>query len=133
MKQVVAAVLLGAALSLAMTGQGASAKVVKKARAEVTRKAKIEAINPQQALSSCVMCHDITKARKQKFGPPLYGIYNGKQPKASLAAKYPRITPAFLNKFLANPKAVDPSSRMPIRVTDAKKRAQIIAALRELK
>ncbi len=125
MKKVVAAVLLGAALTLAVTGQSASAKMVKKAKAAM--------VNPQKVLSSCVMCHDITKARTQKFGPPLYGIFDGKQPKASLVAKYPRITPVFLNKFLANPKAVDPSSRMPIRVTDAKKRAQIIAALRELK
>ncbi len=125
MKRVVAAVLLGAALTFAATGQSASAKVYKKA--------KVEVVNPQKALSACMMCHDITKARTQKFGPPLYGIFNGKQPKASLAGKYPRITAAFLNKFLANPKAVDPSSRMPIRVTDAKKRAQIIAALSKLK
>ena len=88
---------------------------------------------PQQmaTLGSCQGCHDLTPARKTLMGPPLYGAF-GKKPSISGVpfAKWDR---ASLDRFLADPSAVKPTTAMPVNVPDAKERAAIVRALEALR
>lgn len=85
----------------------------------------------QKTLASCLACHDITPAKAQKFGPPLFGIVGAKSRVPGTPVK--AWGKKSLDTFLADPAKFKPGSKMPYKVTDAAQRAAIVKALAELK
>ncbi len=87
--------------------------------------------NPGKALITCVGCHDITDAKKQVVGPPLFGLYETKPTSKGISfAKWDKTS---LDTWLKDPAAVKPGTAMAFKVKNDKKRAAIIEALAELK
>lgn len=85
----------------------------------------------QAALASCQGCHDITPARTKLMGPPLWGVA-GRKPSIS-GVPFAKWDKAALDKFLADPAKVKPTTTMPVSVEDAHERAEVIKALQGLK
>ncbi|MFC4203039.1 c-type cytochrome [Candidimonas humi] len=94
----------------------------------------------KQAFQVCLACHSVTKGQ-QGIGPSLAGIYGTK---AGEVAGYRFSGPmkrsgltwdaATLDKFIANPQAVVPGTRMPFSgMPDANERKDLIAYLSTLK
>lgn len=88
--------------------------------------------------STCAGCHDLTTTAK--IGPPLKGVVGRKAGSVAGFSYSPAMqkagvawTPEKLDQYLAGPTAMVPGSRMGIRITDAQKRADIIAYLRTLR
>ena len=89
--------------------------------------------------NQCAMCHS-NQPGGQGIGPSLAGIYN--QPAAAqagydfspaLKASHLTWNDATLDKFLANPQAVVPGTKMTFEgVTDATDRADVIAYIGSL-
>ena len=90
-----------------------------------------EAKAPPAALQNCAGCHDLSPARAQQVGPPLYGIY-GKKPQMG-GVKFAKWDKKSLDAFLADPQKVKPGSSMPINVPDAKERAAMVKAIEGMK
>ncbi|WP_233155018.1 c-type cytochrome [Candidimonas nitroreducens] len=94
----------------------------------------------KQAFQVCLACHSVTKGQ-QGIGPSLAGVYGTK---AGDVAGYRFSGPmkrsglildaATLDKFIANPQAVVPGTRMPFSgMPDANMRKDLIAYLSTLK
>lgn len=88
--------------------------------------------------STCAGCHDLTST--SKIGPPLKGVVGRKAGTVAGANYSPAMkkagivwTAQTLDTYLAGPAAMVPGSRMAIRITDAQKRADLIAYLKTLK
>jgi cytochrome c len=91
----------------------------------------------------CVACHNLDKPEAKPTGPSLLGVWGrpaGTEP--TYAAKYgPGIKESgivwdneeILDKYLENPQSVIKGSRMAFRLSDPKKRADVIAYLKTLK
>ena len=86
---------------------------------------------PPASLQSCAGCHDLTPAKAELVGPPLYGIY-GKKPQMG-GVKFTMWDKKTLDAFLADPQKVKPGSTMPVNVPDAKERAAMVKAIEGLK
>jgi cytochrome c2 len=87
--------------------------------------------NPGKELVTCVGCHDITAAKKQLVGPPLFGLFGEKPTTAGVGfAKWDKTS---LDKWLKDPSAVKPGTAMAFAVKNDKKREKIIQAISELK
>ncbi|MNK65710.1 Cytochrome c2 precursor [compost metagenome] len=86
--------------------------------------------NPAE-LATCAACHDLSPAKKQVVGSPLFAIY-GKKPgiEGTGFAKWDK---ASLDKWLKSPSAVKPGTSMMFMVKNDAQRAKIIEALAELK
>ena len=90
----------------------------------------------------CNACHTLTTPTAYKPAPRLAGIIGRKAGSlpgynASLAMKsWGKVwTPALLDAYIADPGGVIPGTTMPVnvRIRDAKKRADLIAFLRQQK
>lgn len=87
----------------------------------------------------CMMCHTITAGQKGTTGPNLRGV--GDRTAASTAFPYSSAlkqskvqwTAANLERFLTAPNKMVPGTRMVVAVSDAKKRAEVVAYLMSLK
>lgn len=92
--------------------------------------------------STCAECHDDTPAQARLQGPPLFGVigrqagsikgfgYSDALRKAGSTGK--TWTEAELDAFLADPDRSVPGGYMPVAVTDAAERADLIAYLKTL-
>jgi len=95
----------------------------------------------EAAAKKCVACHSFDKGGANKVGPNLFNVVGGHR--AHMATfNYSNTLAAMkdqnweyedLNKFLANPKAVVPGTKMAFAgISSAKERAEVIAYLRSL-
>lgn len=91
----------------------------------------------------CVACHNLDKPEAKPTGPSLLGVWGRKAGTSeSYAAKYGAgikesgivwDNEEILDKYLTNPQQVVKGSRMAFRLSDPKKRADVIAYLKTLK
>ncbi len=117
----IAAVLGVAAIAFTFAGSARDARAADAAEAKAA---------PPAALRSCSGCHDVVGGKK-RIAVSLVGLYGAKPVKAGIKAdKWDDET---LEAFLADPAAVDPTSKMKVKTKDAKKRADVIAAMKALK
>jgi len=98
-----------------------------------------DAVRGKTAFAVCAACHSVV-ANKNGIGPSLFGVAGRKAGTApgytySAAMKAAAAwTPQQLDAYLTHPKATVPGNKMPFNgVTDAQKRADIIAYLATLK
>lgn len=98
-----------------------------------------DAMRGKAGFAVCAVCHAIV-ANKNGVGPSLFGVVGRKAGTApgytySAAMKSAAVwTPQQLDAYLTNPKATVPGNKMPFNgVTDAQKRADIIAYLKTVK
>lgn len=87
--------------------------------------------NPAKELITCVGCHDVTPAKKQMVGAPLFGIYGSKP--TTPGTGFTKWDKASMDKWLKDPSAVKPATSMAFKVRNDAKRAKIVEALAELK
>ncbi len=88
----------------------------------------------------CVACHDISSAKKIRFGPPLWGVFGRKKasyPGFSYSSAFKKLkgnwTPADLDRFLTKPSAFAPGTRMSfVGFKDEKRRHNVISWLATL-
>lgn len=101
--------------------------------------ASADAAAGKKAANKCKACHDLTSAKKNKVGPPLWDIVDAGKHAGSY--KYSKAMMAMggkwsyedLNKFLASPKGFIKGTKMVFKgVKKAKDRANLIAFLRSL-
>jgi cytochrome c len=99
------------------------------------------------AVKQCVACHDITKDKQNRVGPPLWGVYGkspgwveGYQYSPAHLSKKDSITwdEATLDAYLQDPKALIPGNKMtyPLPGTPVmkeKQRKNLIEFLKSLK
>ena len=91
----------------------------------------------------CVACHNLDKPESKPTGPSLLGVWGRKAgTEPTYAAKYGAAIKesgivwndeAVLDKYLENPQSVIKGTRMAFRLSDPKKRADVIAYLKTLK
>lgn len=91
----------------------------------------------------CTACHNLDKPDAKPTGPSLLGVWGRKAGTSeSYAAKYGQgikesgivwDNEEILDKYLTNPQQVVKGSRMAFRLSDPKKRADVIAYLKTLK
>ena len=89
---------------------------------------------------ACIACHSFNEGGKAGVGPNLYGVVGGPQAhmegfaySAGMKAKGGKWTYEELNKWLTNPAAYSPGTKMLLAgVTNAGDRADLIAYLRSL-
>jgi len=98
-----------------------------------------DAVRGKAGFAVCAVCHAVV-ANKNGVGPSLFGVVGRKAGTApgytySAAMKTAAVwTPQQLDAYLTNPKATVPGNKMPFNgVTDAQKRADIIAYLKTVK
>ena len=98
-----------------------------------------DAVRGKTAFAICAACHSVM-ANKNGVGPSLFGVVGRKAGAAtgytySAAMKAAAVwTPEQLDAYLTHPKATIPGNKMPFNgVSDAQKRADIIAYLATLK
>lgn len=98
-----------------------------------------DAVRGKTAFAICAACHSVM-ANKNGVGPSLFGVVGRKAGTAtgytySAAMKAAAAwTPQQLDAYLTHPKATIPGNKMPFNgVSDAQKRADIIAYLATLK
>jgi cytochrome c2 len=90
-------------------------------------------------LKECVVCHSIESGGPLRVAPPLHGIVGARKARYAWYAYSDALrkvggtwTEADLDKFLANPSKFAPGTNKTILgITDAKQRAEIIAALKK--
>jgi cytochrome c2 len=97
-----------------------------------------DATRGEQIFASCAACHS-AEAGTNMFGPSLFGIVG--RPSASvddysyspaLQALKITWTSANIDKFIADPSAMAPGTKMPFKLTNPKDRADVIAYLATL-
>jgi cytochrome c len=97
-----------------------------------------DATRGEQVFAGCAACHSI-EAGTNMFGPSLFAIVD--RPSASLddynyspALQALKITWTAVNidKFISNPTAMAPGTKMPFKLTNPKDRADVIAYLATL-
>lgn len=89
----------------------------------------------------CGMCHSVQKTGGPIEGPNLVGVVGRKAASEPGFAKYSPALKASkltwnrktLDKFLSDPMAKVPNTLMPMRITDDKTRADVVAYLETLK
>lgn len=89
-------------------------------------------------LRECVVCHSVEAGGPLRVGPPLHGIVGARKARTDWYAYSPPLrkaegnwTEADLDKFLTAPSKFLPgTSKTIIGISDAKQRADIIAALK---
>ena len=87
--------------------------------------------DPSKELVTCIGCHDISSAKKQLVGPPLFGLYGSKP--TTTGVSFAKWDKSSLDKWLKDPAAVKPATSMAFKVKNDAKRGKIIDALAELK
>lgn len=85
----------------------------------------------QAALASCAGCHDLSAARNDLMGAPLYDLF-GRKP-AAAGVPFDQWDAKTLDAWLAGPTKVKSDSSMLYSIKNPKKRAEIIEALRTLR
>jgi len=93
------------------------------------------------SFAQCSVCHTVSKGAANGIGPNLYQVFGRKSGAVagfnySPALKSGRVSwdAASLDKWIAAPATFIPGSRMPFAgVSDAKKRAEIVAYVKGLK
>jgi cytochrome c len=85
----------------------------------------------KKALTNCSICHDITPKKTKLVGPPLFGVF-GSKPTIE-GVPFDKWDQAALDKWLTDPAKVKPGTNMSFSMSNAKKRAETIAALQALK
>ena len=101
-------------------------------------KFKAMPVGADGALKECVVCHSIETGGPLRVGPPLHGIVGARKARADWYGYSPALrkaagnwTEADLDKFLTSPSKFLPgTSKTLIGISDAKERADIIAALK---
>lgn len=101
-------------------------------------KFKAMPVGAEGPLKECVVCHSVETGGPLRVGPPLHGIVGARKARAdwygySLALRKAggNWTEADLDKFLTSPSKFLPgTSKTIIGISDAKERADIIAALK---
>lgn len=101
-------------------------------------KFKAMPIGADGPLRACVVCHSVETGGPLRVGPPLHGIVGARKARTdwygySLALRKAEgnWTEADLDKFLTSPsKFVPGTSKTIVGISDAKQRADIIAALK---
>ena len=88
----------------------------------------------------CGLCHSAGDVGEAGQGPALAGVVGRRAASApgfdytsALKASHLTWTPANLDRFLAGPSKLVPGTAMPIAVSDAKTRADLIAYLASVK
>ena len=89
-------------------------------------------------LRECVVCHSVETGGPLRVGPPLHGIVGARKARLDWYGYSPALqkaegnwTEADLDKFLTSPSKFLPgTSKTLIGISDAKQRADIIAALK---
>lgn len=89
-------------------------------------------------LKECVVCHSVETGGPLRVGPPLHGIVGARKARTDWYGYSPALrkaggtwTEADLDKFLTSPSKFLPgTSKTLIGISDAKERADIIAALK---
>lgn len=90
-------------------------------------------------LKDCVVCHSVERDGPMRAAPPLYGIVGAKKARMSWFGYSPAMrkaggtwTEADLDKLLTSPsKFIPGTTKTILGYSDAKKRADIIAALKK--
>ena len=141
---------IGNALVKPRAHKASDMKIADAAAPAPKKEVKLEPIGPLLAAASfekgkaqsakCKACHDLTSARKNKIGPPLWDILMAK-PGAGAGFSYSKVMVGMggawdyetLNGFLANPKRYLRGTKMAFAgVKKAKDRADLIVFLRSL-
>ena len=89
-------------------------------------------------LRECVVCHSVETGGPLRVGPPLHGIVGARKARMDWYGYSPALrkaegnwTEADLDKFLTSPSKFLPgTSKTIVGISDAKQRADIIAALK---
>lgn len=129
----------GAAEAAAKPGEKEPAKPAEQLAAIGPLLASANADRGKTIARKCQTCHDLSKGRKVKIGPPLWGIVGMKKGEGSFAfsdalKKLGGVWDyASLNAFIHDPKAVAPGTKMSFPgVKNDKDRAALILYLRSL-
>jgi cytochrome c2 len=102
-------------------------------------KFKATPVGADGPLKKCVVCHSIETGGPLRVAPPLHGIVGARKARADWYGYSPALqkaggnwTEADLDKFLTSPSKFLPgTSKTIIGISDAKERADIIAALKK--
>ena len=133
------ALILLAGCLIAIWPSGGHAKDAKSGTNSIVRLLSTASIKISARV--CMACHTFTKGGTSKMGPNLYGIVGSKiagKPGYNFSPAMEEMngkTWSFerLDKFLENPEAVIPGSKMPFAgIRNERERANIIAWLRTL-
>ena len=98
--------------------------------------------NGEKEFKKCASCHSIEEGGKNGAGPNLWNLsnrgvaavpeYKYSAGLVEYAAANPMWTDAMLDAWLTNPKDVVKGTKMAMKVTDAQKRADVIAYLNSM-
>jgi cytochrome c len=133
---VVVIAALAAGVAWAVASQPAAAVSGLTTEGPYTFKAK--PIGADGPLNECVVCHSVERGGPLRVAPPLHGIVGAPKARAHWYAYSDALrkaggdwTEADLDKFLASPSTFLPGTAKTIAgISDAKRRADIIAALK---
>jgi len=101
-----------------------------------------DAVKGELISKRCAVCHDFSAQKRNKVGPPLFGIYaqavgktQGYQYSAAIVSKGGSFIwdDKNLDGYLKSPKDFMPSGKMAFLLTDATERKDIIAYLKTVK
>jgi cytochrome c2 len=97
-----------------------------------------DATHGEEVFATCAACHS-PEAGENMFGPSLFGVVgrpsasvDGYSYSSALQALKIVWTPANIDKFITDPTAFAPGTKMPVKLTSASDRADVIAYLATL-
>jgi len=130
---VIIAVVMGISWAVGMQPVGAPGL-----RTAGPYKFKAMPVGADGPLKQCVVCHSVETGGPLRVGPPLHGIVGARKARAEWYGYSPALrkaggnwTEADLDKFLTSPSKFLPgTAKTLIGISDAKERADIIAALK---